>query len=139
MKAGIVKDTLLVLITGVVAMAFAIPALAHHSFGSTYDVQKEITVEGKVVQVALRSPHSFVFVEAPDEQGKIQRWAFEGAGAAQFAQQDVSGTNGFKIGDPVKVSGNPARAAGSYRARLVKITRTTDGKSWGGRAGESVE
>ena len=139
MKARNVKIPLLILAISITALVLAMPAVAHHSFGSTYDVQKEITVEGKVVQVSLRSPHSFVFIEAPDEQGKIQRWAFEGAGAAQFAQQGVSGNNGFKIGDPVKVSGNPARAAGSYRARLVKITRTTDGKSWGGRAGENVE
>ena len=139
MKARIVKHTLLVLAIATAVLLLGIPAVAHHSFGSTYDVQKEISVEGKVVQVSLRSPHSFVFIEAPDEQGKVQRWAFEGAGAAQFAQQGVSGTNGFKIGDPVKVSGTPARAAGSYRARLVKITRTTDGKSWGGRAGEDVQ
>lgn len=139
MKASIVKNTLPVLIITVAALVSATSAIAHHSFGSTYDVQKEITVEGKVVQVSLRSPHSFVFVEAPDENGKIQRWAFEGAAAAQFAQQGVTGTNGFKIGDPVKVSGNPARAPGSFRARLVKIVRTTDGKSWGGRAGETVQ
>ena len=27
----------------------------------------------------------------------------------------------------------------AYRGRMVKITRTTDGKSWGGRPGETVE
>ena len=68
----------------------------------------------------------------------MQRWSFEGAGAAQFAQQGVT-RDSFKIGDYVQVLGNPARSKTSYRARLVKITRPSDGKSWGGRAGEVVD
>jgi len=41
-----------------------IPALAHHSSGATYDVSTTITLKGKIVEIALRSPHSFFFVEA---------------------------------------------------------------------------
>jgi hypothetical protein len=115
-----------------------VPASAHHSFGATYQVDKEITLEGKVVQVSLRSPHSFFFVEAKDETGEVRRWSIEGAGAGQFAQQGVT-RDSFKVGDPVKVIANPARSADSYRGRLIKITRTTDGKSWGGRPGEVVD
>ncbi|HYR86105.1 MAG TPA: DUF6152 family protein [Terriglobia bacterium] len=132
------KTTLLVLITAGAILMSGAPADAHHSFGSTYDVQKETEIEGKVVQVSLRSPHSFFFIEAKDDHGVLQRWAVEGAAAGQFAQQGVTAKDGFKIGDNVKVVGNPARSEGSYRVRLVKITRTTDGKSWGTRAGEVV-
>jgi len=113
-------------------------AYAHHSFGATYDVSKEQTVKGKIVQVSLRSPHSFFFIEAEDSSGTLQRWSIEGAAAGQFAQQGVT-KDAFKVGDPVEVVCNPARSATSFRGRLIKITRTTDGKSWGGRAGESFE
>ena len=116
----------------------AMPADAHHSFGATYNVDKEVTLEGKVVQVSLRSPHSFFFVEAKDENGEVRRWSIEGAGAGQFAQQGVT-RDSFKVGDPVKVIANPARSADSYRGRMIKITRTTDGKTWGGRPGEVVD
>ena len=132
------KGTLLVLIIAAGMLLTGTPATAHHSFGSTYDVAKEITLEGKVVQVSLRSPHSFFYVEIRAEDGTMQRWSFEGAGAAQFAQQGVT-RDSFKIGDFVQVLGNPARSKTSYRARLVKITRPSDGKSWGGRAGEVVD
>ena len=150
MKESIVKVTLLavsrcrahasrlVLVISAGLLFTGSPADAHHSFGSTYDVQKEIELEGKVVQVSLRSPHSFFFVEAKDESGEVQRWSIEGAGAAQFAQQGVT-RDSFKIGDLVKVVGNPARSKTSYRARLVKITRPSDGKSWGARTGEVVD
>ena len=128
----------IVFLIAVVFMSAALPIEAHHSFGATYNVDKEVTLEGKVVQVSLRSPHSFFYVEAKDETGEVRRWSIEGAGAGQFAQQGVT-RDSFKVGDPVKVIANPARSADSYRARLIKITRTTDGKTWGGRPGEVVD
>jgi DNA/RNA endonuclease YhcR with UshA esterase domain len=119
------------------AMLSSLPVLAHHSFGGTYNVDKQITIKGKVVQVTLRSPHSFFYVEVEDAKGTVQRWAIEGAGATQFAQQGIN-KDAFKIGDPVEVVANPSRSPNSTRARLIKITRTTDGKSWGTGAGEIV-
>ena len=121
-------------------LLLSLPAEAHHSFSGTYDVSKEITLKGKIVEVSFRSPHSFFFIEAPDSGGTTQRWAIEAASAAQFQQQGVS-RNSFKIGDPVEVVANPARSATitSFRGRLLKITRTSDGKSWGARPGETVQ
>ena len=111
---------------------------AHHSFTGAYNVDKTITIKGKIIQIALRSPHSFFYVESQDEKGTTQQWAVEGASAGQFAQQGVDST-AFRIGDPVEVTANPSRTTNSTRARLVKIIRTTDGKSWGTRAAETVQ
>ena len=119
------------------AMLSSLAVQAHHSFGGTYNVDKQITIKGKMVQVTLRSPHSFFHVEVEDANGTVQRWAIEGAGATQFAQQGIN-KDAFKIGDPVEVVANPSRSPNSTRARLIKITRTTDGKSWGTRTGENV-
>jgi DNA/RNA endonuclease YhcR with UshA esterase domain len=121
-----------------VAMLSSLPVQAHHSFGGTYNVDKQITIKGKMVQVTLRSPHSFFYVEVQDATGAVQRWAIEGAGASQFAQQGIN-KDAFKIGDPVEIVANPSRSPNSTRARLIKITRTTDGKSWGTRTGETVQ
>jgi hypothetical protein len=118
-------------------LVFAAALAAHHSFGGTYDVDKEITIKGKIVQVQLRSPHSFLHVEGAAATTPVQRWVVEGASAGQFAQQGVD-QDAFKIGDPVEVVANPSRSPNSNRARLLKITRTTDGKSWGTRTGETV-
>jgi len=115
-----------------------VPLQAHHSFGGTYDVDKQIVVKGKMAQVTLRSPHSFLYVEAEDDKGEAQRWVIEGAGAAQFSAQGVN-KDFFKVGDPVEVVVNPSRSPNSTRARLIKITRTTDGKSWGSKTGETVD
>ena len=118
-------------------IVFALTLAAHHSFGGTYDVDREVTIKGKMVQVSLRSPHSFLYVEGAAANTAVQRWVIEGASAAQFSQQGVD-KDAFKIGDPVEVIANPSRSPNSNRARLIKITRTTDGKSWGTRVGETV-
>lgn len=128
------------LVVGVV-LASALAAVgvgAHHSFGGTYDVARQITISGKMVQVSLRSPHSFLYVEVDDPAGAPQRWVIEGAGATQFAQTGLN-KDFFKIGDPVEVVVNPSRSPNSTRGRLIRITRTTDGKTWGARTGEVVE
>ena len=113
-------------------------AYGHHSFAATYIGEKEVNVTGTVAQISLRSPHSFFFVESKDDKGVVQRWAFEGAAAGQLANQGVARET-FKVGDPVTVIANPSRDPGAFRGRMVKITRTTDGKTWGGRPGEVVD
>lgn len=114
-----------------------LPAAAHHSFGGTYNVDRQITIKGTIVQLTLRSPHSFVYVEVREGDGPAERWTIEGASAQQFAQQGFD-KDAFKVGDPVEIIGNPSRSPNSTRARLIRITRTTDGRTWGSRAGEVV-
>ena len=126
---------LLVALTMVIGTA---PIAAHHSFTGAYNVDKTITITGKIVQIALRSPHSFFYVESQNQDGTTQQWAIEGASAGQFAQQGVD-AKAFRVGDVVDVTANPSRTPNSTRARLVKIVRPADGKSWGTGTGETVD
>ena len=73
----------------VATMLWNAPLDAHHSFGGTYDVSKTVTIKGKMVQVTLRAPHSFLYVEVPDADGTTKQWVIEGATAAQFARQGI--------------------------------------------------
>ena len=54
------------------AFLAAVPAFAHHSFAATYFEDKNITVEGTLVQFMFRNPHSFVHIEAPDDKGNME-------------------------------------------------------------------
>ena len=132
------RPSLALMVALAVALLASVPVDAHHSFGGTYDVSKTITIKGKMVQVTLRAPHSFLYVEVEDADGSTKQWVIEGATAAQFARQGID-KDAFKIGDAVEVVGNPSRSPNSTHARLIKITRTTDGKSWGSKTGETVE
>ena len=59
---------------------------AHHSFTGAYNVRETITITGTIVQIALRSPHSFFYIESRDAEGIPQQWAIEGAAGDQFSQ-----------------------------------------------------
>jgi hypothetical protein len=132
------KNKLFVLLVTAGVMVSGATAYAHHSFGATYIVEKQVTLEGNVVQISYRSPHSFFFIDVPDPNGPTQKWSIEGAAPGQLAEAGVA-RDTFKVGDHVIVVANPARSTDSYRGRMIKITRPSDGKSWGGRAGEVVD
>ena len=70
--------------TAAVLTALAGAAAAHHSFTATYFEDRTMEIEGKLLQFMFRNPHSFVHVEAPDENGQLQRWAVEWGGAGQL-------------------------------------------------------
>jgi hypothetical protein len=125
------KRILLGLVIAVGAFMTAAPAFAHHSFAATYFEDKKMTVEGNLVQFLFRNPHSFVQVEAPDDSGKMVRWAVEWAGGGQLGQQGVTRET-LKPGDHVIIVGNPGRNPEDHRLRMVNITRPSDGFKWGG-------
>jgi hypothetical protein len=113
-------------------------AYAHHSFASTYDESKKITVEGKLVQFMFRNPHSFVHVMAPDEDGTMQRWAIEWGGAGQLGGQGVTRET-LRPGDKVVITGNPGRNPADHRVRMLTLRRPSDGFGWGTNAGETFD
>ena len=113
-------------------------AMAHHSYGATYETKKEIKLEGKLVQFVYRNPHSFVHMQAPDESGAMQRWAVEWSGTSQLANSGVQ-RDSLKVGDAIVVSGRPSRVPGEYRVLMVRLVRPSDGFSWGSRGGEVVD
>lgn len=107
----------------------AAPALSHHSFAAVYDADKQITVEGKVVQFLYRNPHSVLHVLAKDTSGKEKRFAIEWQGATQLGAAGISSQT-IRAGDPVVVTGHPGRIDAENRILMLEIKRTTDGFGW---------
>lgn len=131
-----IRRMFLLVIAG--ALLAGTAAYAHHSFGATYNSKEQIKVEGKLVQFVFRNPHSFVYIEAPDEKGTTQRWAVEWSGAAALGGQGVN-RDTLRVGDHVVVTGRPSRSPGEYRVQMLTLKRPADGLTWGGRAGEVVD
>jgi len=113
-------------------------AYAHHSYGATYDVKKEVKLEGKLLQFVYRNPHAYVHMQAKDANGVEQRWAVEWAGTAQLSNAGVN-KESLKVGDEIVVTARPSRVPGEFRVLMVNLRRPLDGFSWGSRGGEVVD
>jgi hypothetical protein len=124
------------IVTAAVFTALAGAAAAHHSFTATYFEDRTMEIEGKLLQFQFRNPHSFVHVEAPDDQGNLQRWAVEWGGAGQLSGQGVTNQT-LRPGDVVTITGNPGRDPKDFRVRMLYLRRNADGFDWGRRPGET--
>jgi hypothetical protein len=121
----------LLLVAAVGLLALIVPVYAHHSFAATYQEDKTISVEGKIVQFQFRNPHSFV--QILDSKGA--RWALEWGGAAQLGGQGVT-RESLKAGDVITVTGSPGRNLSDNRVRMKTLFRKSDGFGWGTKDGE---
>jgi len=125
------------LIAGV-ALASGVNTYAHHSQVAVYQTKAEQKIEGSLVQVMVRSPHSWVHVEAKDDKGEVQRYAIEWGGAAQLRNAGVDGKT-LRVGDKVRITGRPGRNPADHRLLMVFIERPSDGWTWGNKPGEVVD
>jgi hypothetical protein len=121
----------------VIVLLSAAAGRAHHSYGATYDVSREVHLEGKVMQFVLRNPHSFVQIQAPDDKGVMQRWAVEWSGTTQLSNAGVK-QESLRVGDELVIVARPSRVPNEYRALMVSLKRPSDGFTWGNN-GEKVD
>lgn len=89
------------------AASFGGPAAAHHSF-AMFDLSQHRVVDGRVTAWNYNNPHSWLHVDALDENGEMQTWSFEGASPVHAARQGVNGTT-FRKGEQVRIVMSPLR------------------------------
>src|SRR3981189_1903554 len=90
------------------AVALRVSTSAHHSYAAHYVEDQSVSIEGELVQVEYRNPHSLVHVNARDETGVMRQVAAEWASAPRLKQSGVSEET-LKPGDRVIITGSPSR------------------------------
>jgi hypothetical protein len=128
----------ILLFTAAAMLSAGVAAYAHHSYAATYDVSKEVKLEGRLVQFVFRNPHSYVTIQTKDASGALQRWSVEWAGTSQLSNRGIT-QDTLKVNDAITIVGRPSRVPGEYRLLMVNLTRPADGFSWGTRGGEVVD
>ena len=111
------------------ATFYSARAYAHHSFASTYLEDRQMSIEGDLVQLVYRNPHALLQIMAPDANRQMQRWTVEWEGRGQLDREGVTGMT-LKAGDRVVITGNPGKNAADHWLRAQTIVRPKDGWKW---------
>lgn len=107
-----------VAVAGLMAVLFAGPALAHHSF-AMFDADKTMELTGTVKEFQWTNPHSWLQVMVTDEKGTTAEWSLEMGAPGGLAR---SGWRPKTVvpGDKVTVSIHPLKD-GSAGGQLLTV------------------
>ena len=83
-------------------------AKAHHSFAPHFDSSKKVNISGTVKQYEARNPHSYLHVNAVDENGRTREYVCESHGYTQLSRIGIT-PQIFKAGTKVRVTGSSSR------------------------------
>jgi len=69
-----------------IALMYAVPALAHHSF-AMFDAEKSTQLEGTVKEFQWTNPHSWILMNVANAAGGMDQWAIEMGAPGGLARQ----------------------------------------------------
>jgi len=128
------KNKLLgVLAAGILLLAGAAPAWAHHSFAAEYDSNQLITLTGTLTKVEWTNPHIYFYVDVKDASGATVTWSLEGYPPNTLKRTGFS-KDLLKIGDQITVTAYKSKD-GTYTGAGREVTFPDGTKKFAGPAG----
>jgi hypothetical protein len=124
MQSHIKHAALSGVMTALLTVASGAVAAAHHSF-APFDMASQKTVTGTVKTVEWTNPHTWVWLDVPNDQGTVETWGFEGMSPNYLARRGWTRTT-LKPGDKISVVFRPLRD-GSKGGMFVS-TKLADGR-----------
>ena len=107
-------------LAAILAFAAISPTWPHHSHGNY--VEAEWThLDGTVTEVHWMNPHSWIYLEVMEVDGRPRVWALEGTSVAQLRATEWAPDN-VVVGDKVSVNCHPLRD-GSRGCLLGVLTK----------------
>jgi hypothetical protein len=95
------------ILLGLVSLLVTLGAQAHHAFATEFDVNRQITLEGKVTKVELINPHSWIHLEVMQD-GKPVTWMVEGGSPNALVRRGIT-KNSIPVGSQLVIRGYGTR------------------------------
>jgi hypothetical protein len=89
-------------------IAATLPLAAHHSFSAEFDSTKQVTLEGKVVQMEWVNPHSWLQIDVTKADGTVEHWKIEGGSPSVLLRLGWN-RNSLPAGTRIKVTAFQAK------------------------------
>ena len=106
-------------------LSLAMPALAHHSITSEFDVSKSFSVKGTITKLEWVNPHIYMYADAKDESGAMTSYSFEGGPPGALRKSGVIRPM-FNVGDMVTIDAYMAKD-GTKHLGMLKAVHFADG------------
>ena len=111
-----------VLLIGVLAFVMMAPVSAHHSFAARFDMDKWITLNGKVTSLKLVNPHPLMEMEVTEADGTVSKWLITSMTSANALRNAGWTKDTVAIGMTIKLEAHPALLAGSKTVCAGTVT-----------------
>ena len=101
------SDPARLLLSALLLLVLSAPAFAHHGT-SRYDLDKTVTLTGKVTGFDWGNPHCLVHMDVKGDNGEVQHWTLELASPFTMAHAGWS-KDSIMLGDMLVAETHPAR------------------------------
>ena len=108
--------SLLIGLAGLGVLIAAAPVMAHHSVAAQFDDKAPITVKGTLTKMEWLNPHTWIYVDVKQADGKVVTWAIEGAAPNGLLRRGLRRAD-FPLGSELTIqafrsrNGTPTAAA----------------------------
>jgi Family of unknown function (DUF6152) len=103
----------------------AAPMWAHHAFATEFDINRPVTLKGKVTAMEWINPHAWIHIDVTGPDGKVSSWMVEGGSPNVLLRRGFT-KKSLEAGTEVVVEGFQAKN-GENRSNGANIT-FKDGK-----------
>jgi hypothetical protein len=98
----------------------AVVAEAHHSYGE-FNMDAEKVITGTVKKFDWTNPHSWIWIDVPNEQGGADTWGIEGMSPNYLSRRGWTRTT-LKPGDKLSITIHPLKN-GEHGGSFVSAKR----------------